>query len=324
LAFALGHEIAHIALRHHINAYCQRVQSSPESPEHVMLETVLSRLSSNQEIEADRYGALYSVRAGFRYSSSHEALGKLQRASPATTGNAVHPEYDRRISDLKRFKRELDLSLESFHAGKAALRAGEIDEAISLFAYFVAEFPRSVPGQVNLGAAYLSRVRDKAGTPLGLAEALPILPDPGVVIRGTYDRIDLEQAGAHFARALRVDPDDATAHAGLGLVQVRLGELQDARRHLDDAVALEPDNPDLLLCSGNVFFFMDDYDQAKARYLAALSLRVGWADAKKNLALSYEKLGMRNEAAALWSELYDDNRYRSEARRRIRDLEEQR
>ena len=46
---------------------------------------------------------------------------------------------------------------------------------------------------MNLGAAYLARLRRRSGTPEGLGEPLPILPDPGVVIRGPLDAVDVVQ-----------------------------------------------------------------------------------------------------------------------------------
>jgi tetratricopeptide (TPR) repeat protein len=78
----------------------------------------------------------------------------------------------------------------------------------------------------------------------------------------------------------------------------------------------------LLLCSGNAHYLADDYHEAMARYLTAFSVRADWVDAKKNLAMCYEKLGMLDRAIVLWEELASHERYLTEAGWRLRDLRE--
>jgi tetratricopeptide (TPR) repeat protein len=186
--------------------------------------------------------------------------------------------------------------------------------------YFVAEFPNSASGRVNLGSAYLAKVRETAGAPMGLAEVLPILPEPGVVIRGFYSQSDLEDARDHFRKAIDAEPEDVTALAGLAMVEMRIGDLQRARQHVDEALRVEPDDGDLLLCSGNVYYLDRRYREAVSQYVAALSVRPGWPPAKKNLALTYESLERTDEALSLWRELVGDERYGPEAAQRVRDL----
>jgi len=321
LAFVVAHEVAHVALRHHV--FTLRLQHTTEtrgSAATANLGAVVGQLGIDQELEADRYGALYAVRAGYRYTSAVEALERLRGESRNATGDAVHPEYTTRIEALLDFRSELERCLDAFDEGTAALRAGMNDDAIGSLGYFVAEFPNNVSGRVNLGSAYLTRVRRLAGTPLGLAEVLPILPDPGVVIRGMYDLIDLEEARLHYRHALDVDPGHVTALAGLALVEMRLNELELARRHLETALRIDPNDPDLLLCTGNVHYLAGNVQDARSFYLAALSQRSGWSPAVKNLALACEGLGMAPEALLLWESIADDDRFGIEAEQRIRDL----
>jgi len=323
LAFVIAHEIAHVALRHHITVVRLRQAADAKvPPQKLMLETVMGDLGADQEIEADRYGALYALRARFKATAAVDALEKLAADSRSPSSGPRHPDYSRRVSAMENFRRELDLSLEAFDDGTEALRSGDADEAIASLQYFVAEFPRSVSGRVNLGSAYLAKVRNTAGTPQGLAEVLPILPDHGIVVRGYYDQLDLEQARHQFRQALQVEPDDVTASAGLALVEIRFGDLQQARQLMDAALRHEPNDPDLLLCSGNVHYLVDEYDDATVLYVAALSSRPNWSPAKKNLALTYESLGRADAARSLWQELVDDEQYGSEARERIRDLDD--
>jgi Tfp pilus assembly protein PilF len=113
---------------------------------------------------------------------------------------------------------------------------------------------------VNLGAAYLAKVRQSA--PLELEETLPWLPDPGIVVRGAYDQIDLERARRQFELALEADPTHTKALAGLALVELRLGQPELARDYLEHALTLEPGAPELLLCLGNVLVHVGQYEEA--------------------------------------------------------------
>ena len=323
LAFAIAHEIAHVALRHHIAIFrIRQAAGGTASARKLMLETIMGEFGADQEIEADRYGALYAQRAGFKATAAVEALEKLAVDSRSPNSGPGHPDYSQRVSELGRFMSELYLTLEAFDDGTAALRSGDADEAIASLQYFVAEFPSSVSGRVNLGSAYLAKVRKTGGTPHGLAEVLPILPDHGIVVRGYYDLLDLEEARHQFQQALQVEPEHVTALAGLSLAEIRLGDLQQARQLMDAALRIEPEDPDLLLCSGNVHYLVDEYDDATVRYVAALSFRPDWSPAKKNLALTHESQGRTDEARSLWRELVDDERFGSEARERIRDLDD--
>jgi Flp pilus assembly protein TadD len=182
-----------------------------------------------------------------------------------------------------------------------------------MFRLFVAEFPNSLAGQVNLGAALLAQIRGEAGTPAGLAEVLPILPEPGIVVRGSLDRAMLEQARASFKRALQLSYTDVVARAGLSMVLLRFGEYDEARSTLRTALELEPGNCHLLLSWGNVEFAAGDYATAVAKYLDALALRPGWPQAIKNLAMAHEMLQNREQACELWREIADDPLLTSEA-----------
>src|SRR4030095_2674200 len=162
LAFALGHEIAHIALRHHVTR--GRFEQAMASQGARSAE-VVSFYDRDAELEADRYGALYALRAGYRYGSARDALKRLAESDKTRSEDAAHPSYTDRIGRFDAYGRELETCLKAFERGKEALQDGRASDAISFFSYFVSAFPQSVTGRVNLGAAYLERLRGKSGAP---------------------------------------------------------------------------------------------------------------------------------------------------------------
>jgi Flp pilus assembly protein TadD len=141
------------------------------------------------------------------------------------------------------------------------------------------------------------------GNPEGLAEPFSILPDPGVTLRGDETRAfsDVAQAAAHFDAALRLYSDHPIALAGSGIVALRRGEIEEARRRLARARELDAGNPEILICAGNVEFGAHEYAQAGALYTQALVLRPRWWSALQNLALAYEASGNRDSACTTWT-----------------------
>ena len=306
LAFALAHELAHVVLRHHVAKMRANLLDNAAAPsESALLAIVKNRLERHAEMEADRFGALYAVRAGYRYTASYEALERLSETSPATQGDAAHPDFEARIEALKTFREELERVLVAFDRGVIALERGDPTEAIAMLRLFVAEFPSSLAGRVNLGAAYLAKMRLAAGTPLGLAEPLEIVPTPGILVRGSFDKIDVEQAKTNFELAIRLNPEDPNPRVGLAVVHLRVGDLAEARKHLEVALRQDPANWQLVLCLGNIEYVDENYAAAVSTYIEALSLRPQSTGAMKNLAMAYEKLGRHHEACTSWRLLSD-------------------
>ncbi|MBD3869619.1 MAG: tetratricopeptide repeat protein, partial [Acidobacteria bacterium] len=233
-----------------------------------------------------------------------------------------HPAFSNRIKKLKQFRSELNRSVELFSIGTEALQAGNTTDAIEALRLFVATFPNSLSGRVNLGAAYLAQVRSRSGTPANLAEVLPILPDPGVTLRGVVDIVDLQSAEDNFRHALNFHEDNTWAAAGLALVYARQERYEESRRLLADILIREPDNQYVQICLGNIEFLEGRHPSAMAAYSRVLEQRPAWPEATKNLALASEEAGELEKARDLWNKLADHKLFGSEARLHLMAMEE--
>lgn len=317
LAFAIGHELAHVVQRHHVAQL--RVDDMREGmvgAERDVLTRLQWQWGREDEAEADRYGALYAVRAGYAFTASVESIRMLSEAS-AVQADASHPDFEERIENLERFRPELERSVRAFDEGTAFLRAGKADQAVQALSLFVAQFPNSLAGRINLGAAYLARARQKAGTPEGLAETLPILPAPGVTIRGVAEERDARLAQSHFEKALELGElgvEVPLARAGIALAALRQNDLATAREQLARGLQEYPGNADLELCFGNVEFLDGRMEEAKRHYDLALALKPQWPEAILNIALVHERLGETSLAREAWTSLLADARYGERAR----------
>lgn len=316
LAFALAHEMAHIDLRHPSSRVVAEDVIRAAAGPTAAAGTALSMHDRHAEMAADRFGALYAVRAGYRFSAAVSALRKLQD-SGGLDQDAKHPDYVERIRALSGFETELRRTITAFDRGCAALKDGKLTDAVDYFALFVAEFPNSLAGRVDLGAAYLSRWRAGRSAPEELADELPILSDPGVSVRSGFGDVDARNARSHFEAALRLDPASAPPRAGIALLLLREGRTAEARGHL---LLVEADpvlGPEIILLLGNADFLDGSWDAAVTRYEAALRARPGWSAAHANLARALERGGRTEESKVQWESLLEDPVWGAEARRRI-------
>lgn len=315
LAFSVAHEMAHVDLRHTVDrTVMEDVVREAAGGSTARAESALSIEDRRLEMEADRFGALYAVRAGYSLSAATRALRKLQDQG-GPEADARHPEYGERTQALAKFETELRRALEAFDRGCASLRVGQASQAVDYLVLFVASFPESLAGRINLGAAYLTRWRTQRGGEDELAETLPILPDPGVKVRGGFRDLDGRNARSHFETALRLDPSSNLARLGLAMVLLGDGRTGEARETLKPALE-DPDYaPEAFLLAGNVDYREAAWRAAADRYQAALAARPDWPSARANLARVLEKDGRAHDAIAEWEKLRDDPVFGAEARR---------
>ena len=320
LAFALGHEIAHVALKHHLSPVLEEMKEEHQDGRK-QLGRWITRFGQHKELEADRYGSLYAVRAGFRFSTAVDSIRELGAARESIREHSDHPDYSERAEQLQAFRHELELSLDRFEKGLAALGGGDLSRAVTALEIFVQQFPSSLAGRVNLGTAHLVRVGERTVGPGGLAEPLPLVPKPGITLRGSYDIRDLWKAKEHYRAAIALDPGSPKALVGLALIALREDDAATAQSLLEGALDRAPEDPEVLLGLGNCRYLAGEHEEAAELYSHALEVRESWAAAERNLALAHQATGSADLAMELWRKLIDHPRYREEAMRELQLVE---
>jgi len=141
----------------------------------------------------------------------------------------------------------------AFHQGTAAMRGGQLDEAVADFSKAVALKPSFAEAFLNLGIAQLQQGHlDDAVTALSKSISLK----PG--LRGAnlflgiarYRKNDYAQAIPSLRRETRIDAANADAWMWLGVVQLAAGDATGASATLDKAAMLSPNNVDILYHRG--------------------------------------------------------------------------
>ncbi|PTM58761.1 tetratricopeptide repeat protein [Desmospora activa] len=111
-----------------------------------------------------------------------------------------------------------------------------------------------------------------------------------------------EEAQRHFELVLKTAeqvPFQTFAHHMLGCVQVKCGREQQAIRHFEQALELDPDHGDSWFNLGTCYYRLKNYHEAIPRFFHALRTSEGDWEAMYYLACCYERLG-RWESVAYW------------------------
>ena len=312
LAGVLGHEISHVYLRHYAtNVKLARVlKSQGKVTTYEDLGKIIGinwGYSRENEFEADQYGAIFAMRAGYDFDGSIKQLEDCKKHYgdvPATT----HPTFTDRITALKKTKDNLIKIYNNYKIGLSLLDANLFDEAIIAFKVFVAAFPNSSSGWSNLGTAYLKK--SLATFPKSeVLDKISWIAQPDVSVRDPntpeeIDYISLEQALSSYERAKNLKnymPDIVLSNMSILYNQEK--KYQDALRSIKDAISMNPNNSAFYTNLGNISYNMGKKNDAIDSYKKAIELNSSDGLAKHNLAITYEKTGQKDKAIITWQGL---------------------
>lgn len=177
---------------------------------------------------------------------------------------------------------------------------GDMDEAAASYRAALSMDPQSRLAAVSLGDLLLAR-NDADGAAQAYRSALAC-PADGRAVKGCVTALDrLErhaEARAACEAVLAREPQHVEAHAALGYLMLkREFDAAGALRHLDRAIELAPQNPELHLNRGMALQDLARVDDAIAAYDSALAI-----DAKFTIARFHRAVAslFKGEYAAGW------------------------
>lgn len=115
------------------------------------------------------------------------------------------------------------------------------------------------------------------------------------------DASSVSEAAAQYRKALELDPYLVAALINLANIHYSRDELIEAQALYDQAIAVEPDYFEAHFNLGNIHHDLGRYVEAQACYREALRLNPGYADAHFYLAVTFEKMGLSQEARPHWT-----------------------
>jgi predicted Zn-dependent protease len=327
-AFVMGRELAHLAARHvpgrHTPALlgpralgvAAPAAGRPARPDlRVLGQLVLGvdapggglRLAfdADQELEADRLGVLYMMRAGYDPAQAARALERLGRSTERyrQVRDGPRPEvvpHQARARDLDAFVRQLQPAKaaccpapgrgdrapgDPWLRHTAALR--ELAPAYAAYERAMRAFRDGSPGDVQGPLAEALRLGDQAPfwTLLG-------------ALRITEGR--LAEAEAAFEQALGRFPGYQPALQGLGLAAFADGRFVVATGHLRESLRRRPGFAPAEFALGLSLAALDQPAAAAPYLRAAAESDPGHPEVHGVLARALEKTGQRREAVQAW------------------------
>ncbi len=169
----------------------------------------------------------------------------------------------------------------------------------TLWAHTLACTSDNFIGHNNLGSALLRRGRmDEAIA--HYRKALQINPDYG---DANFDLGDallqkgcVDEAIPQFQKALQINPDYAEAHFDLGNALRQKGSVDEAIAHFQRALQINPDYAEAHVNLGFTLLAMGNVDEAISQFQKALQIKPNYAEAHVNLGIALLKLGNVGEA----------------------------
>ena len=108
----------------------------------------------------------------------------------------------------------------------------------------------------------------------------------------------VDEAIAHFQKALQIKPDYAEAHNNLGNALLQKGSVNEAMVHYQKALQIQPDYADAHYNLGNALLQRGAVDEAIVHFQKALQIQPDYAKAHNNLGNALLQKGAVDEAIA--------------------------
>ncbi|MDP8235584.1 MAG: tetratricopeptide repeat protein [Candidatus Erginobacter occultus] len=211
-------------------------------------------------------------------------------------------------------RRVLEISPEIGQAGRILARVaekrGDYPAAAEYYRIFLADEPQDLNARLARGlilAVHLGRDRE-AERELGLVIEGDPDRDQAHAVLGEIRlrRGEIEAAEKSAERALKINPENYRALTLLGRLRLQAGDPAEAETLFRKALRVEPEGALALYGLGVVYFESRDYEKAEVHFRRALGRVETFPEAALNRGLALEALGRREEALEVLGKLVGD------------------
>ncbi|MCK6606242.1 MAG: M48 family metalloprotease [Ignavibacteriaceae bacterium] len=330
LAFVVAHELAHVVLQHGA-----KTEELLRKQGKKVTEDQLKAWTREQEYEADKYGILYSIRAGYNPLGSvnwfNTMVNRGFEYTPMFEKQVDHPNFTQRavqsfihIGNYYEYARNFDY-------GVIYLQTGDYGMAINSFQKFLEMYPLYKEAYNNLGVAMLAEKINKKGVNLDLwvntaVSKLELFKDNFQSrTRGNYTvtNKDFVDAIDNFNKALKYDPNYPQPLINLAMISVLTKDMTGAKKYLDQAMKLSSGLYDTYQILGFYFAEQSKFKDAADAFQKAYNLDKNNPKALFNLAYSYQWNQQKDLATSTWKtflNLVPEGKYANIARENLAKL----
>jgi protein O-GlcNAc transferase len=164
-------------------------------------------------------------------------------------------------------------------SARAALQAGDTGKAVAELEAFVAREPTSVEAHTLLAQAYQKADRTEealeeyqAAIILSPDEVPDYILDPNDIGAALYQKGELDQAIRQLQAALALAPNDPETHYLLGAAYIQQSQLAEAEAEFNKALAAKPDMAEAHIGLGNVQLLKGELEPATASFQKAVAI----------------------------------------------------
>lgn len=292
LAAVIGHEFGHLELGHteNVNRTMQRRQEmsrrlrDAQTLGAVVRDSVLmaaTRFERDQELEADRAGAIYILRIGYEVQDAidlFDSMDRDERNSRSWRGRITwtggHPRSAERVAMLEVARGQLKLLQRDYDDAIALISANELpDTALAMLDRVLAAFPQMAAAQ-HARAVVLAQQWLAGSQPTDL-KMRPMLPAYDARFMGAIRGSNPNQgvAARRPAREAFTVLFSRDAHpytlANLAVIEAYDGETATAIEKANLAATRAPRDPSVLNNLGVVYFLANRNAEAKDAFTRA-------------------------------------------------------
>ena len=321
LAFVIGHELAHQFngdFWHYLFFQATEAVGMEKTKAFYEIRDIV-KSSENllvKELQADQYGVIYASVAGYdvdsvvsRDKNLFEEWARAIDPSGFFKGTTKHPSPEQRAVAVIARLRDVSRRLSVFRAGVVSYYIGLYEESITMMEEFARLYP-SKEVYNNIGTAYLSLAYKNYKNWKG-NEAIPFRLSFGIdpythaesIEIGKIDPMKrelfftryitaIDKAEEYLRRAAESGYDYALSRNNLGCAYILQGRFHEAVAILDEALALKPDDKEMLNNRGVAYHYLAERlnapqlkERAEVDFNKALSIDKDFSVASYNLAI---------------------------------------
>jgi tetratricopeptide (TPR) repeat protein len=215
-----------------------------------------------------------------------------------------------------------------FNLAFAFLQSERYDKAIAEYNKAISLEPRNANCWANIGFAYQKAGKmNKAADAIGHAVELnPNNVEARMNLAAMYEDANArDKAIAQYEAVIRIDGKRGEAYSGVARCLTDKGNLEGAKKYLNEAIMADPTNADAHWQMGNILWKKEKKPgEAIKEYQKAIKLAEDSQIFYENLALLQEELGEKEDALATWKkfQIYlNDALKKEEVQRHIDKIE---
>lgn len=131
----------------------------------------------------------------------------------------------------------------------------------------------------------------------------------GLYLKGVASVIQeqYQEATRHLEQVIKLDPENGEAYTWLGFVYDKLGDSEKALEAYHEACRLTPNNYKAYFESGKIYLKLKRYNEALEPLSQCVSLKPDFPDVFFNLGMAYESLGLLDKSAEAYEQFVKIN-----------------